>query len=75
MALKARFFVESVQDQYGDAREVRMRAVAVGEASANAAWSKRLPSGSILMTITNPEAFGEFTEGQEINVEFSAVEQ
>lgn len=39
----------------------------------NASWSKWTPSGSVQMTITNPQAFDQFEEGQEYMVTFNKV--
>jgi hypothetical protein len=44
--------------------EVRLSAVYGKDGSANAQWSKSTPSGSVNLTITNPDAWGKIKQGR-----------
>ncbi len=58
--------VKKVYDTEGNItqEELGLNAVYGKEGSANAQWSKWTPSGSLTMSISNPEAFGKVLPGQ-----------
>ena len=67
--LRLKMSVESVKkvaDSDGNiqSEEIALRAVYGKEGSANAQWSKYTPSGSLVMTVSNPAAFGRVLPGQ-----------
>lgn len=39
----------------------------------NKVWAKHTPSGSLGMTINNPEVFGQFVEGKEYFLDFTCA--
>lgn len=53
-----------------DTEEVSLQAV-MGD--ANKEWSRYTPSGSVKLTITNPEAVQQFEVGREYFVDFSPI--
>lgn len=59
MTVKARFYIAELTRFPGQAGgSVCLRPVTRG--ARNASWSAATPSGELRMTITNPEAFGQF---------------
>lgn len=76
MTVVAKFKVASVAETSSDHRNVTMAAVYSSDpAHENYSWSKWTPSGSINMSITNPEAFNQFEAGAEYMVTFKKVEK
>jgi hypothetical protein len=73
MAVKARVLVSSVKEPYAGVQYVTMHAVYTNDPeSPNFSYSQATPSLALNMTITNPEAFGFFVEGEEIDLMFGS---
>lgn len=63
MSVRARMYVSSVERfTYGDQLNVKLTAVTRNDTPDNISWSKYTPSGSMALTITNPDAFPFFLE-------------
>lgn len=77
--IRAKFSCESVTKFGYGSEQVKLRAVGpkTGEIlnAENASFSKATPSGTLEMTIDNPEAQGFFKPGGEYYLDFSAPEQ
>jgi hypothetical protein len=77
MSVRAKFVVvsvSSVQHHRCEKQEsVEMQPV-IGSSEENKSWSKYTPSGSLKMTITNPEAMAQFELGKEFYLDFTACE-
>lgn len=70
MAIRAKFscaFLEEIKTPEGDkeSETVTLHAVYGTDGTDNATWSKWTPAGTLSMTISNPEAFGQFVRGKE----------
>lgn len=70
MSIRCKFYCSEVaQTKWGhgegalDAERVKLSAV-YDSTDANKAWSKATPSGQLEVTITNPEAMGQFKPGK-----------
>lgn len=80
VVLRAKFRVTSVTrsiDADGNASQevVKLSAVYSSDPeSENAKWSKWTPSGSLEMTINNPNAFGTLSNGHEFYIDFTPAE-
>lgn len=71
MAVSARMKVTSIvgSDSY---KSVNMNAVYSSDPSdPNYSFSQATPAGSVSLSITNPDAFNEFYEGQVVDISFS----
>ena len=68
MPVKAKFFVQSIEQFVGDTATVKLGAVCRGE--DNKEWSKYTPAGQITMTIKNEMASSQFVPGNEFYVTF-----
>lgn len=64
MAVSAKFFVSKI-----DGQNVAMYPVCRGV--ENRAWASATPGGSLLMTISNPDALAQFTVGEEYEMVFT----
>jgi hypothetical protein len=71
--VRAKFYVESVTPYTDDATTVLLRAVTSGSEENKSFW-KYTPSGTIQMTISNPNAAAEFEDGQEYYIDFTLAE-
>lgn len=65
------FNVASVTDFGNDSRSVKLTAAANSSVPAEQSFAKYTPSGSIELSITNPNAFGIFTPGAQVYVDIS----
>lgn len=70
MSVIAKFSCQSVTD-FGASKEITLAAVH-SDNGENKSWSKYTPSGKLVMTITNPEAFEQFKPGQSYYLTFKA---
>lgn len=66
--VRAKFRVQSVIHHDGEQRTIQLAAVSGKE---NESWSKWTPSGSLQMSITNPEAFSQFKPGDVFFLDFT----
>jgi hypothetical protein len=73
-SVRAKFRCNSITIFENDNREYSFSPVYGPDGSANAQWSKWTPSGSLKMTINNPECFDKFEVGQEYYLDFTAAE-
>ncbi|HEX9996689.1 MAG TPA: hypothetical protein VGB45_06070 [Abditibacterium sp.] len=78
--IRAKFYVTKVEN-YHDATKTKtgetvtlQPVVSSDPENENASFSKWTPSGSIVMSITNPGAFEFFEGGAEFYVDFSAAD-
>lgn len=69
MAVRAKFFVQSVKYMTGDSAEIVMSPVCRGE--DNKEWSKYTPGGQLTMTIKNELATNQFSPGEEFYLDFT----
>ena len=67
--LRAKFYVETVAT-HPTHTEVELRPVTSGS-EENKSFSQYTPSGSLKLTITNPDALGYFVAGKEYYIDFS----
>lgn len=71
--IRAKFKCHSVKAE-AEFEHVNLQAVySDDKSSENYSWSKWTPTGSLLMSITNPAARGKFEEGKEYFIEISAA--
>lgn len=68
--MRAKMKCSYVTNHDGGNETVKLFAVYGADGTANASWSKATPSGSVELTISNPEAKGHFTPGKEYFVDF-----
>jgi len=68
MNVRAKFKVTSVQHNEGGVVGVSLTAI---HGADNRTWSKWTPSGSLTMTITNPDASSQFVPGKCVFLDFS----
>lgn len=71
MSVRAKFRCNSIEDFGNDMVTVKLSAVSSGD--DNKSWSKWTPSGTLSLTITNPEAFNQFKVGKEYFLDFNEV--
>lgn len=71
MQVRAKFKVDSITKHNGGNEEVRLSPVYGKDGTANAAWSKYTPQGSVSLTITQDGAQGRFEPGKEYFIDFS----
>lgn len=74
--VRAKFYVQSVAT-FGDgggARVVLLPVYSTDPEHENKKFWNATPSGTIDMSINNPDAVAEFVEGQEYYVDFSPAE-
>jgi len=69
MSVKAKFWVQNIQDYDEGAKSVSLSACIDGS-EENKEWSKYTPSGSIQMHISNPSAAEQFKIGDEFYLTF-----
>lgn len=69
MAVRAKFYVQSVKYTASDSAVIEMSPVCRGE--DNKEWSKYTPSGLLSMTIKNELATAQFTPGNEFYLDFT----
>lgn len=62
MSVRAKLKVQSIT-LMENAREVRLSPVTGADGKGCESWSKWTPSGSVVLNITNPEAFQQFEVG------------
>lgn len=67
--IRAKFKCSTIEVFEGG-ETVKLNAVSDKEGT-NATWSKWTPSGSLTMTINNPDALGRFTPGKEYFLDFT----
>ena len=72
--VKAKFRVNSITIRE-NLHEVELGAVYGKDGSDNAEWSKYTPSGTIKMSITNPEAYNQFEIGREYFITFTEAKE
>ncbi|MFC5358077.1 hypothetical protein [Azospirillum himalayense] len=80
MNIRAKFRCYGVTETRDDATKdkvsemVNLQAVHSDDpTSENAKWSKATPAGSMIMTISNPEAFGAFEPGKDYFLDSTPV--
>lgn len=71
--VRAKFRVNSVTKFEGEYVSVKLSPVTSGSEENKGFW-KYTPSGTLEMSITNPEASKQFEPGKEFYVDFSPVE-
>ena len=74
MNIRAKFVCNSVTLNQYEQDVVKLSPVYGPDGTANAAWSKATPSGSLELTITNPEARGQFQPGKSYFLDISPAE-
>ena len=83
MTVRAKFFVEDIRhndvpgtDQYATiSMKPAFGTYADGDKEGtNKSWSKWTPSGSLSITITNPDAIDKFTIGKAYYLDFTPVD-
>lgn len=68
---RAKFVCASVQNHGASGSEqINMLPVATGS-KENESFSKYTPAGSFMLTITNPNLFGAFVQGQEYYIDIT----
>lgn len=78
--VEARMYVESIKESASgagralDGRIVELRAV-YGDSEENKTWSKRTPAGTVMLQITNPDAFHQFKPGQLVRVTLEGLDK
>jgi len=75
MAVSARFYVSEVTHRAYNQSHVTVKLQVSSRGEENKAWATSTPSGSIEMSITNPDAAGFFTArlGQDVAVNFDEL--
>ena len=73
MSVVAKFVVNSIEESVGQ-KTVKLMAV-YGNGEENKQWSKYTPCGNISISITNPDAYDQFSVGLEYFVNFEKVEK
>ena len=71
MTVRAKFKVSHLKDNDGSVTVSMNPVYSDDPNSENRRFWNATPAGSIEMTINNPAAFNQFTEGQEYYVDFS----
>ncbi|UOF81734.1 hypothetical protein [Caudoviricetes sp.] len=76
MTVRAKFKCHSkeVREQNGSNVASLTFFASYGEGQDNKDWSKWTPSGTLQMTITNPNAFGWFEPGKEYYLDFTEAQ-
>lgn len=76
MTVRAKFKCRQVTRNESGYDEVKLSAVtgADGADDPNASWSKYTPIGELSMTITNPDAVGQFEPGVEYYLDITKAE-
>ncbi len=70
--IRAKFVVETVAKHASGVEAVTLRPV-YGDTPENKSWSKWTPTGSLAMTISNPDAMGKLECGREYYIDFTPV--
>ena len=77
MSILSKFRVDHIndftEDEQNPGKTIRLRAVIDGK--ENKSFSKWTPSGEVNISITNPNAFEQFHQGEEFYVVFKKVEK
>jgi hypothetical protein len=71
MTIRAKMKCTSITKQ-GDHENVHLMAV-TDDTEENKTWSKWTPNGSASLSISNPDAQGQFLPGTEYFIDFTAV--
>lgn len=74
--VRAKFLVSEVRQiaRYGPHVQDAITLTAVS-GPGNEQWSRWTPSGSITMTITNPDALNQFRIGKHVYVDFTEADE
>lgn len=72
MSVQAKFVVNSIEECVGQ-KTVKLTAVSRDE--ENKQWSLYTPFGNISITITNPDAYNQFSVGSEYLINFEKIEK
>lgn len=73
MSVQAKFRCVSKTLSQGNVADVKFDAATAGE--HNKSWSQYTPSGSLVMSITNPGAHEQFVPGKEYFLTFEAAQE